>query len=152
MKIREGGLEFDFDDESWKVFKFDEHPYYRDQMEKLDETKAIDFVGIHANELFLIEVKDFRGHRIESKDRLSGGKLQIEIAQKVRDSLACIIGAYHNPSHTEDWMPYAKLLCNPQKEARVVVWLETDLPPSSHRLRQKSRKSVETQTFKKKLK
>lgn len=151
MIIREDYLEFDFD-ESWKVFRFDEHPYYRKQMEKVDETKAIDFLGIFDDQLFLIEVKDFRGHRIETRERLLTGELCIEIAQKVRDSLACIIGAHRNSNEIEHWRPYAEILCNPEKSIKVVVWLETDSPPSNLHQRQRFRNSVSTNTFKRKLK
>lgn len=150
MIIREGSLEFDFDD-SWNVFKFDEHPYYRDQMEKLDETKATDLLGIFDDQLFLIEVKDFRGHRIENRDRILKGELCIEIAQKVRDSLACIVGAYRNSHDSEHWKPFAKLLCNPEKRVKVVVWLETD-SPSHLRQRQRFGASVSMNRFKQKLK
>ncbi len=151
MIIREDNLEFDFDDNHWKVFKFDDHPYYRDRMEKLDGTKAIDFLGIFDDQLFLIEVKDFRGHTPENRGRLLKGELPIEIAQKVRDSLACIVGAYRNPSHTGYWHPYAKLLCNPDKRVKVVVWLETDPPPSHPRSRQRLGASVSMNAFKRKL-
>ncbi len=95
-RIEEEYLAFDFG-ERWKVFKFDDHRDYQRMKDTLEGTKAIDFLGVlDKKELYLIEVKDFRQHRIETRDRLLTGELAIELAQKVRDSLACIIGAYKN--------------------------------------------------------
>ena len=64
--MQEGFLDFNFG-VRWGVFKLDEHHDYRKRMEKVNETKAVDFVGIlDEQELYLIEVKDFRQHRIET--------------------------------------------------------------------------------------
>jgi hypothetical protein len=144
-RIEEGDLVFEFG-EKWQVFKLDEHRDYRERIAKIDETKAVDFVGIFNHEiLYLIEVKDFRGHRIENIDRLFKAKLPscqlvngecqldkgnlwlpIELAQKVRDSIACIIGNSHTSSEAQTWQPYAKLICN--QKIKVILWLEQDLP------------------------
>lgn len=52
--FEEGFLAFEFG-ERWHVFKFDEHYDYRERMEKLDETKAVDFAGIlDGRELHLV--------------------------------------------------------------------------------------------------
>ena len=65
------------------------------------------FLGIwNKSELYLIEVKDFRHHRIETRDRLLKGELAAEVAQKVRDSLSCIIGAYRTSENPDHWKPY----------------------------------------------
>ena len=88
--FEEGHLRFRFDD-SWYAIKYDEHPDYRERIERLDGTKAVDFVAVHRDsQLFLIEVKDFRGHRIENQPRLREGELAIEVGQKVRDTVAGI--------------------------------------------------------------
>jgi hypothetical protein len=74
-RIEEGYLAFEFG-ERWRVLKLDEHQYYRKHIGKIDETKAVDFVGIFDDKkLYFIEVKDFRGYRIENKDRFLRGKL-----------------------------------------------------------------------------
>ena len=151
-RFEEGSLAFDFDDE-WRILKLDEHRDYRQQIERLVEgTKAVDFLGIlNERELYLIEVKDFRGHRIETRDRLLKGELPIEVAQKVRDSLACIIGAFRTSSEPEFWQPYAMLLCNRDSTIKIALWLENDLPPPHPRLRQKARASISSNVFKQKL-
>jgi hypothetical protein len=150
-RLEEDLLAFDFGDR-WRVFKLDGHRDYREQIGKLEGTKAVDFLGIlDERELYLIEVKDFRGHRIETRDRLLKGDLAIELAQKVRDSLACLIGAYRTSSDPEYWQSFAKLLCDRHKTIKIVLWLENDPPPSHPRLRQKARASISGKVFKKKL-
>jgi len=168
-RIEEGYLVFEFS-EKWQVFKLDEHPDYREKIGKIDETKAVDFVGIFNNEtLYFIEIKDFRGYRIENKERLLKSQLPscqlvndecqfdkgslslpIELAQKVRDSIACIIASCRTSSEPKDWFPYANLLCQKKREIKVVLWLEQDLPPFPL-LRKKARASINTKIFKQKL-
>jgi hypothetical protein len=166
-RFEEGDLVFEFG-EKWQVFKLDEHRDYRERIAKIDETKAVDFVGIFNNEiLYFIEVKDFRGHRVENRDRLFKAKLPscqlvngecqfdkgslwlpIELAQKVRDSIACIIGNSNTSSESEFWLPYAKLICN--QKIKVILWLEQDLPNNPIE-RNKVELSIRLKRFKQKL-
>ncbi len=151
-RIEEGSLAFEFGNR-WQIFKLDEHHAYRQRIQKLEGTKAVDFLGIFdKRELYLIEVKDFRGHRIKTRDRLLKGELAIKVAQKVRDSLACIIGSHHTSSEPEYWQSYVKLLCNRHRNIKIVLWLENDLSPSNYRLRRKAMASVRVKVFKQKLK
>jgi hypothetical protein len=125
----EGNLRFEFD-ERWTVQKYDGHRDYREKIERLEGTKAVDFVGLlDGNILYWIEVKDFRGHRIENRPRLAGGDLMIEVAQKVRDSIAGVVGAYRNSSEPVLWRPLAQALVSPRKRLKVLLWLEEDAPP-----------------------
>jgi hypothetical protein len=118
----------------------------------MEETKAVDFLGILDEcELYLIEVKNYRGDRIQFKDKLLKGELHKELAQKIRDSVACIIGAYRTSNEPEHWARYAKLLCNKKREIRIIFWLEYDLPPNSY-LRQKMTHFLGAKVFKRKLK
>src|SRR5262245_28843529 len=113
ISLEEGFLIFEFG-ERWNILKLDEHRDYRERIGKVEGTKAIDFLGIlDDQELYFIEIKDFRDHRIETRGRLLSGELAIEVAQKVRDSLACIVGAYRTSSVPSSWQPYAKLLFDP---------------------------------------
>ncbi|WP_069470306.1 hypothetical protein [Candidatus Marithrix sp. Canyon 246] len=149
-RIEEGDLLFEFGDK-WRVLKLDEHPDYRNKISKINKTKAVDFLAIFNNQtLYFIEVKDFRRSFIENKDRLLKGKLAIELAQKVRDSIACIIGSYRTSNTPENWDLYAKLLCHQKKQIKVVLWLELDLP-NNPSMTQKFMASINTNKFKKKL-
>jgi hypothetical protein len=149
MEFDEGRLRFQFDD-SWFVIKYDEHSDYRERIEHLDGTKAVDFVAVRANsELFLIEVKDLRGHRIENRDRLKGGELAIEVGQKVRDTIAGIVAAHHR-GNEEDWGRVVERLGCGETPVRVLLWLEHDLPPGP-RGRRQNQASVLIDKLKKQL-
>lgn len=127
MTFVEGKLEFEFSSAWDGCVKFDEHIDYLNA-EKLDGFHGVDFVGVLNGILFLIEVKDFRGHRIENKDKFANHKLAIQIGRKVKDSIACIIAANHNSNVPIFWQPHKNILCDPQGKIRVIVWLEQDRP------------------------
>jgi hypothetical protein len=126
--FEEQKLRFVFDD-SWSVVKYDDHPDYQDRIRRLDETKALDFVAVYANEvLYLIEVKDFRGYRIKNRPRVRDAELALEVGQKVRDTIAGIVAAHHR-GNTTDWGQAVKRLGANAAPVRVLLWLEQDLPP-----------------------
>lgn len=150
IRFEESDLAFEFGSH-WRVFQFDKHHDYQNMKDTLEETKGIDFLGIYDNrELYLIEVKNLRGYRLENRDRLLKGELAIEVAQKVRDSLACIIGAHRTSSNPEFWQSYKRLLCDADASIKIVLWLEFDLPSHPQQAR-KVRASVATNVFKQKL-
>jgi hypothetical protein len=132
---------FTFGD-SWTVaFKYDDSRFYRDGPERLkgeleersknatktvpQATRAVDIIGLHQEDgLLLLEAKDFRGHRIENKNRLQG-QVILEVALKTRDTVAGLLGAGRK-AVTE--FPSADLLAavQPGKTVTVVLWLEDD--------------------------
>jgi Holliday junction resolvase len=89
--IKEGNISIQF---SGQVVKYDETNFYRNHVDRCHETKAVDIMALENEPLFLIEVKDFRGYRIANKERIKNGDLAIEFAQKVRDTLAGLYGAF----------------------------------------------------------
>lgn len=148
----EGRLRFDFGD-SWTVEKYDDHRDYRKKIGKLDGTRAIDFVGVlDERELFLIEVKDLRGFRIENKGRVEQGLLALEVAFKVRDTLSGLVAAHRRSSEPETWEPYVRTLSQPQRRLSVVLWLEEDRPAGKVRSqREAAARGTLTQILKKRL-
>lgn len=126
--IDEENLRFRFDDR-WVVIKYDDHRDYVERIKHLPETKAVDFVALVDERFFyFIEVKDFRGHRIENRDRVLGDGLAIEVAQKVRDTIAGIVAAHHC-GNIEVWERFIECLTSSRTPVRVLLWLEDDLPP-----------------------
>lgn len=85
-------------------------------------TKAVDFVAIRNGDPYLIEVKDFRGYRIENKGRLRDD-LAVEVAFKVRDTLAGLLGAVNTDDRTV-WEPLVAPML--RRAPKVVLWLERD--------------------------
>jgi len=147
--IDEGYLRFEFDD-SWSFIKYDEHRDYLERIRRLDGTKAVDFVAVHANaRLYLIEVKDFRGHRIENRHRVRDGELAVEVGQKVRDTIAGIVAAHHRGG-TDDWDRAVRRLAANAQPVHVLLWLEQDLPPNP-RARRLNELSVLTNALKQRL-
>ena len=119
---------FDFT-ESWIVYKTDNEKDLLQVKEGVIGTKDVDIVGILRNEhLYLIEITDLRGHRIENQKKiLSGGMVQ-EFAQKIRDTIPAIVGAYHTTEHKEQWTIFMQKLCDRKEKIRVVLWMEEDKP------------------------
>jgi hypothetical protein len=125
----EGKLRFTFDD-GWKILKWDDHGAYHGGLRRFSETKAVDFFGLYNGAPWFIEVKDFRQHRIENKDRLSTGDLAKEVACKVRDTLAGMSWACkREPLDQRELSEFLKPLLNRSEKVPVVLWIEEDRPP-----------------------
>lgn len=130
--FEEGHQRFVFKDQEWTVEKYDAHNDYRSKIANLQGTKAVDFVALHKGDegdLYWIEVKDFRGYRIQNKPRLSGGELALEVAEKVRDSIAGVVGAYCTSSNWQTWQPFVQAVWRRKCRTRVLLWLEEDNMP-----------------------
>ncbi len=130
---------FTFDDRKWVVVKYDEHRDFLERIAKLQGTKAVDFVALHNGEdgdLYWIEVKDFRGYRIENRPRLSSGELALEVGRKVRDSVAGVAGAYSSSGEWEEWKPFMKAAWRRRCKIRVLLCLEEDDMPGPAARRQ----------------
>lgn len=90
--FNEGSLRFQFPDH-WRVCKLDETSFFQNRFQSFakpaggEGSKSVDLVAYDPKraELWLIEVKDYR-----VQPRRKSSELPLEIAQKVRDSLACI--------------------------------------------------------------
>ncbi len=132
--ITENNLEFTFG-AAWQVVKYDGTTTYREGIEKLkgmlDEgtdkqhsegSKAMDIVGLHPNYgVLLMEIKDFRKHRIENKKRVNG-EVALEVALKARDTVAGLLGAWR---WSKQEAVYARKL-KPKLPVKVVLWIESD--------------------------
>src|SRR4051794_8602213 len=93
---------FAFGDGWVAAFKYDDTRYYErgplrchGELDGVGHgTKAVDVVALHLHAgLLLLEVKDFRGYRIQNKPRLKSGEIAVEVALKIRDTVAGLIGA-----------------------------------------------------------
>lgn len=100
MIIREGNLEFTFDD-GISVIKFDNTQYYNTYKDCLDGGKGVDFLAFNNEYYTFIEVKDFQGSENDKNNILrlktNGDEvetLDLEVSKKVRSSLACLFGSH----------------------------------------------------------
>ena len=149
----EGHQRFTFDDQRWAVVEYDDHPDYRQKIANLNSTKAVDFIGLYNGrdgDLYWIEVKDFRGYRIQNKPRLSDGELATEVGQKVRDSLAGVVGPYRTSGQWELWRPLVRAIGRRESTIRVLLWLEEDRIPGPNG-RRRNAAQVQTQLLKQRL-
>jgi hypothetical protein len=162
--IIEEKISFCFDDR-WQIEKWDSAPLYRDGIDKLsgeltdhdgskrrEGTKAVDFVGLLDNEeLYLIEVKDFRGHRIENQKRQEG-ELALEIGLKVRDTLAGLTAgvARRKP---EPWLePCIRVILAQKRPPCIVAWiLEDPTTPAEWSRKRAVREDVRLKQMKQRL-
>ena len=88
VTLTEGRLSFAFKDIAFAE-KYDDWQHYRNQYNRAcGGSKAVDFIVSKNDELWLIEVKDFRQQR-----RVKTIDLADEIALKVRDTMAGLVSA-----------------------------------------------------------
>ncbi len=144
---------FAFDDQQWTVVKYDNHPHYRQKMTRLQGTKAVDFIALHNppdETLYWIEVKDFRGYRIQNKCRLSSGELATKVGEKVRDSVAGVVGAYHTQGQGKEWRQFVRAIWRKSYKIHVLLWMEEDNIPGPLGRRQNAAQ-VQAQELKRRL-
>ena len=155
-QFNESGLVFKFSDD-WEVFKLDEETYYTEKIRKhVPETKSIDFIGYNDNKniLVLIEVKSFRGYGNRTNiERLTGKSddLTVEVAQKIRDSIATIVGGARNSTNlSEIWKKYVNHI-NSNKNLKVMAWVELDTSTETALNRSKVNISTRRKVLRKRL-
>lgn len=154
MEFTESRLKFIFED-TWEVLQFDKTGEYRDAATILDNTKGVDFVAHFENGLYLFEIKNFRGYGQTPANRLKLGNsmevLLTEVAQKVKDTIALLVGFGRNDSTAHAlWLKSLEHLCS-QKPVIITAWVEEDSPASVRRKRKKAELAVKTEKLKKKL-
>ncbi len=131
-------LRFEFPS-NWSVVKWDDEAAYRNGIQKLTGTKAVDLIARCERVSYFIEVKDFRGTH-DLANRLRGGLLD-EVACKVRDTLAGVIGAHCSRVHQDCWREHVDAW-RARDEIRVIFWLEDDAPlPTGPRTQEDRRKA-----------
>jgi hypothetical protein len=122
--------------ESWTVVeKWDDTRIFLDGICKLngelhDEepdgaralgSTAVDIVGVRDGDLYLIEVKDYRGYPIETRKRQLRD-LPLVIGCKVRDTIAGLVGA--SRSRDDHWVETcARLLVQRKRRVYVIAWI-----------------------------
>ena len=142
----ESKLKFNFSEKDWSfLLKLDETKDFRKANRAIPGTKGVDFVGIYEEDsLVLIEVKNFRQHRIENKAKTEGrdGLLWLEIAQKIRDSFSVIVGGARNSTNKRIyWRNYLDFIRDEKKAVHLVLWLEQSLPPAQPKAQKKRGRS-----------
>jgi hypothetical protein len=150
MIYQESGLEFRFDD-SWHVKAYDKHRFYQG----LSGTglSGMDFIGLHAGQLYLFEVKNYQRRQDWQTqnpfDQVIADPewLATTIAKKAADTLTGIdaIGQYYHRKlffrwlepwllggipPTWEWAFWARAyaLSDEPGQLNTILWLETEQP------------------------
>jgi len=152
----ESNLIFSFDEKNWDILKYDQDPKYIEISNALEGTKAVDFLGFYnTNTLVLFEVKGFRGYGSQKSviDRLSDGMevLTQEVAQKVKDTVAAIVGISRNMQTQDTIWKKAAMQILQNKNLMIIAWIEEDLNNKVLKDRKKTEMSVRTDKLKNKL-
>ena len=122
-KYHEGAFRYTFPRE-WKVFRLQTDEFYRRQFQGFNGgSKEVDFIALDGNDcLWLLEAKDFSNH-----PRSNPRDLAEEVADKVRDSLACLeamqVSSLSNPGSRVAGEGLSKA-----QSCRVVLHLEMPTP------------------------
>jgi len=126
IEFTEGRQAFCFS-EDWYAAKYDNGAGHA-RLQRGVSSKAVDFCAVSAdsNRSVLIEVKDFRGHGTENRERIKPETkaLALEVAQKVRDSLAGVLGQVRVDGG--GWRRLGRALANPDSELLIILWMELD--------------------------
>lgn len=132
-----------------KLAMFDEHPAYIDGIQKIgnyrfkeekkkkDEketyvrvggAKAVDFIGILEGKIYFIEVKNMRG-----SNEINTEHIGVDIVTKIKDSLACIIGAKYNVEEDKlFWNKIVEILNQAENNIQIILWLELNFGTSKN--------------------
>ena len=104
--FHEGKLGLDFQ-QNLQVIQYDRSNFFRNNVEKLQGTKAVDFLALSRDDLFIIEITDFRGHGVECREKIRKGDLVVEVAHKVRDTIPGYVA--HIGAETLNWSPFQQV-------------------------------------------
>ena len=117
--VVEGDLSFEFD-ENWKaILQWDKHPAYRDGIKQIDHSKAVDIIGMCADDsIVFLEIKDYR-----RSNREKSMTLWVEFELKVRNTVAGLLGAGRRPQYAAACTPILRSLLKPH-ELKLVFWIE----------------------------
>lgn len=127
-KVDERALSFTFSAEWKAVIKWDGTEFYRKRVQQLVGTDAVDIVALADSRLLFIEVKDYRWPT--TTPNLWGVQLAQKVAEKIRDTIAGLIGAARMAgegakSAAGDWTAIGQQLANKATPLFIVLWFET---------------------------
>lgn len=155
-EFKESGLVFKFDNR-WNIYQLDREADYRNQIcKQIPETRSVDFIGFdeRGGTLLFMEVKSFRGYGDRRNVRRLTGEdddLTIEVVQKVRDSLATIIGGARNSTHLSGiWKNYVRRIIR-NEGLKIVAWVELDVSTEQRLQRAKINMGTRRKVLRKRL-
>lgn len=118
--------------DNWVVLKYDEpgNHFYQKSIKPIGaDLTAVDFVAATPghDRLWLIEVKDFRGHDVVNRKRLTSGDLGVEVMGNIMDTLAGLYAGLHGQQR--ELANLTATFRNPQVEICATLLVATDPIP-----------------------
>jgi len=86
MKFQESAYQFHFT-QPWSILKFDDHQFYK--VLSGQSLSGVDFSGVYCEELYLMEVKNFRIFH-EAHQAITADQLIQDLNEKLKDSIKII--------------------------------------------------------------
>lgn len=127
--FEESKIRFEFGN-NYQLIDSDSETNVKKVKKFLSGTKDVDFFGFYGlNHVFFMEVKNFRGVKLEEIDVLTD-----EVARKLRDTVSIIAGASRNTTNNPDfWKRLHSNIGVAQNEIIFVFWLEEDIKIDNRR-------------------
>jgi hypothetical protein len=150
IKLEEKPWSFEFDDETpyWKwVLYADENIDFIKVKSTIKGTRSCDFIGIYLGNAVLLEVKYYADDAVLPNNT---NEIINSLAQKVRDSLSCIVGGSRNSTNNKmllnEWIEKGR-----KTENKLYAVFFIDFPKSWPPLKIKATKGIFLKTLKQKL-
>ncbi|HEX8427560.1 hypothetical protein [Hymenobacter sp.] len=132
--FEEGNLQLSFPD-GWAVIKYDKPgSFYQKFIKPIGaDLTAVDFVAATPDQrrLWLIEVKEFRGHEVENRKRVTSGELGVEVMSNFLDTLAGLYVGLHGRQQELEGL--ADAFRNPDVEIYATLLIAADPLPTQKR-------------------
>jgi hypothetical protein len=120
--FQESNVAWVFQDDC-NVVQYDESSWYRRHFNGCADSAAVDFVAVHGETVWLIEIKDFT---TSPPDRQKGPLWQI-VTAKVRDTLAGVVAGAANAGNADEQVLFREATARTQ--LRVVFHCERPTNP-----------------------
>jgi len=126
--FKEGNQKFIFKSSWDKVLQFDKITDYKNISNKVTCTKGVDFLGIfQGKKICFLEIKDFRKELKKSEKLENVDSLCINVAQKIKDTLAVIlVGSRRSTNEQDFFQNLVEQFINSENQVFCILHLETN--------------------------
>ncbi len=124
----ESGMIVSFPD-GWQLLDYDSRSERKARVPQDSFPYAIDFVLLRTTPkrtVSFLEMKGFQNMGTANRLKLESGELETELAKKVRDTIAGIVGFARTAPDSAAFQPFAKALGDNGTRFEINLWIEAD--------------------------
>lgn len=124
----ESGMVITFPDD-WKLLDYDNRAERKAKTPQDVFPYAVDFVLLRSSgrkTISFLELKGFQKMGSANRSKLANGELETEMAKKVRDTIAGIVGFSRTSAAASEFAPFAKALGDNGVRFEINLWIEAD--------------------------